>query len=578
MIGIYPLKLHFPIQFHFAIKPFQTSAVVVYQQSLTITRVEPHIADRLVFCKSQITISIDFAQLISQTPNDLSLFLEILRSGFACNSEMTSRLKEDEKNERTIRNLLKLPENRRCINCNNLGPQYVCTNFWTFVCTTCSGIHREFTHRVKSVSMAKFTSQEVSALQGGGNASAKEIYFKEWDPQRQAFPDSSNIERLRDFIRHVYVDKRYTGEKWVDKGLSERHTQSGTSDVKILKNSNEERRSENGKSPDSQRDEDVSSPPVMRPVRDILGEKVSPLRIIEPPKADGASRRQRSVSTSSLASFNWNPVAEVKTESSLINFDDLPEPPPSTIQPSTSSNNNWANFDSVQETKTSHTTSNLLDVLLELSVPASFSDVRPQQSYLPVTGNQASTQADVKKELPADLFSFNYSSFGAPQYGMGFNMHYNVPAPMPPAYLQPSRPLNPFDAHGSSSLQATTFPSMARLQGVLPNMAPPLGIHRTSSLGTFSQTWMPTQSSTIQRTSSLGTPSPAWMPTQSSHPFSVSPQLPAYGSTLPYGQFMPPPRPQEGGFGSGNTSFRSFNHNQQQSGPSFFSAGGNPFG
>lgn len=28
---------------------------------------------------------------------------------------------------------------------------------------------REFTHRVKSVSMAKFTSQEVDALQKGGN-------------------------------------------------------------------------------------------------------------------------------------------------------------------------------------------------------------------------------------------------------------------------------------------------------------------------------------------------------------------------------------------------------------------------
>lgn len=28
---------------------------------------------------------------------------------------------------------------------------------------------REFTHRVKSVSMAKFTSQEVESLQKGGN-------------------------------------------------------------------------------------------------------------------------------------------------------------------------------------------------------------------------------------------------------------------------------------------------------------------------------------------------------------------------------------------------------------------------
>lgn len=28
---------------------------------------------------------------------------------------------------------------------------------------------REFTHRVKSISMAKFTTQEITALQEGGN-------------------------------------------------------------------------------------------------------------------------------------------------------------------------------------------------------------------------------------------------------------------------------------------------------------------------------------------------------------------------------------------------------------------------
>ncbi|KAL4604442.1 hypothetical protein ACB092_10G194500 [Castanea dentata] len=87
--------------------------------------------------------------------------------------------KEDEKNERIIRGLLKLTENRRCINCNSMGPQYVCTNFWTFVCTTCSGIHREFTHRVKSVSMAKFTSQEVTALQEGRNKVDMHGFFSE---------------------------------------------------------------------------------------------------------------------------------------------------------------------------------------------------------------------------------------------------------------------------------------------------------------------------------------------------------------------------------------------------------------
>ncbi|KAG2685386.1 hypothetical protein I3760_10G123000 [Carya illinoinensis] len=125
--------------------------------------------------------------------------------------------REEERNERIIRGLMKLPPNRRCINCNSLGPQYVCTNFWSFVCTTCSGIHREFTHRVKSVSMAKFTSQEVEALQNGGNQRAREIYLKDWDLQMQRLPDSSNVDKIREFIKNVYEDRIYAGGKTSDK-------------------------------------------------------------------------------------------------------------------------------------------------------------------------------------------------------------------------------------------------------------------------------------------------------------------------------------------------------------------------
>lgn len=129
---------------------------------------------------------------------------------------MSSR-REEERNEKIIRGLLKLPPNRKCINCNSLGPQYVCTNFWTFVCMTCSGIHREFTHRVKSVSMAKFTSQEVEALQKGGNQRAREIYLKSWDPQSQWLPNNSNVDKVRDFIKTVYVDKRYSAAQSSDR-------------------------------------------------------------------------------------------------------------------------------------------------------------------------------------------------------------------------------------------------------------------------------------------------------------------------------------------------------------------------
>ncbi|KAJ7545503.1 hypothetical protein O6H91_09G122900 [Diphasiastrum complanatum] len=131
---------------------------------------------------------------------------------------MANRIKEEERHEKIIRNLLKQSGNKRCINCGSLGPQYVCTTFSIFICTACSGVHREFTHRVKSVSMAKFTAVEVAELQAGANERARMIYFKEWDPHRNPLPDNSNPDKLRSFIKNVYEEKRYTGEKSAARG------------------------------------------------------------------------------------------------------------------------------------------------------------------------------------------------------------------------------------------------------------------------------------------------------------------------------------------------------------------------
>ncbi|XWS69868.1 hypothetical protein CRYUN_Cryun03dG0000900 [Craigia yunnanensis] len=418
---------------------------------------------------------------------------------------MASRVKEDEKNERIIRGLLKQPENRRCINCNSLGPQYVCTNFWTFVCTACSGIHREFTHRVKSVSMAKFTSQEVSALQEGGNQRAKEIYFKEWDPQLNSFPDSSNVERLRDFIKHVYVDRRYSGERNYDKSprgkmgdkedfyenrrtdgyqggsrsppyerrYSERSSPGGRHDDRNSRYGYDERRSpgydqesrqygdyrksparpevvndwrredrfgngrkpENrrisdgdpkleGRSPDQPKELESSSPPVVRPVREILGENVIPLHISEPPNANvrrtvDGPQIQRTASSSSLGSISGNP-AEVKLETtgSLIDFDADPEPPvastvpqtqqttvtQSIVQPTSSANdNNWASFDFTPRTNVSQAPSNvnsLNSVPSQLSVAAS------------VPGHLSGVSSGVGGQVPAHVANVNVAPLG----------------------------------------------------------------------------------------------------------------------------------------------------------------------
>lgn len=141
--------------------------------------------------------------------------------------------REEERNEKIIRGLMKLPPNRKCINCNSVGPQYVCTNFWTFICLSCSGIHREFTHRVKSVSMAKFTTQEVRALEQGGNQRARDIYLKDWDWQRMRLPNNSNPDRIREFIRAVYVEKKYAGGKSTNKPATDSESvKSNDSDMR----------------------------------------------------------------------------------------------------------------------------------------------------------------------------------------------------------------------------------------------------------------------------------------------------------------------------------------------------------
>ncbi|CAD6203437.1 unnamed protein product [Miscanthus lutarioriparius] len=133
--------------------------------------------------------------------------------------------KEEERNERIVRGLLKLPPNRRCVNCNGLGPQYVCTSFWTFVCVSCSGIHREFTHRVKSISMSTFNTQEIEALQKGGNQRAKESFLKDFDTQKMRLPDSSNTGSLREFMKAVYVERRYAGGRFSERPPRDKQNQ-----------------------------------------------------------------------------------------------------------------------------------------------------------------------------------------------------------------------------------------------------------------------------------------------------------------------------------------------------------------
>ncbi|XP_014508924.1 probable ADP-ribosylation factor GTPase-activating protein AGD14 [Vigna radiata var. radiata] len=560
---------------------------------------------------------------------------------------MASRLKEDEKNERIIRGLLKLTPNRRCINCNSLGPQYVCTNFWTFVCTSCSGIHREFTHRVKSISMAKFTALEVSALQEGGNQRAKEIYFKEWDPQRHSLPDSSNVDRLRDFIKHVYVDRRFSGEKTNDKPprakgdkddfyeskrtetyqggpksppyedrYSDRSSPGGRSPGYDQENRqyggdyktspgrppiiNDWRREERfgdgrkyednkisdgnhkweGHSPDRTKDSGSSSPPIVRPVREILGENVVPLRISEPPKtnsglaANGSTLTQRTASSSSLASSHGTPV-EVKPETlkSLIDFDDDPEPSvapaiPQAHQtavaelgmPANSNDNNWASFDFAPEAKTPHGPSNvnpLESMLTQLTGPVSLPS-QVSQAQGSVTGSTLAATA-AGGTIASGFSTFPPSGASVTSSGLITASTLNNAGQWASLQYQQQQPLFAAAASQPSIQQATppvggalnnqpwTIPSVPSVQGHHPNTVMPHASHLVPKSANEAKSSVVLQSSTVDmkpsgrselpedlftvKYSSLPAPVPGW---QMGLP-------PSMGISIPYNNVAPIP-------------------------------------
>ncbi|ELR24550.1 Arf GTPase activating protein [Acanthamoeba castellanii str. Neff] len=116
----------------------------------------------------------------------------------------------DEKHQKILRKLLTLPENKKCFDCSEKGPFYACTTLGTFVCTTCSGIHREFQHHVKSISMASFKPEEVQFLEEMGNG---EIWLAYWTPSDYPEPESTDRARVREFMKLKYERKKWHDEE-----------------------------------------------------------------------------------------------------------------------------------------------------------------------------------------------------------------------------------------------------------------------------------------------------------------------------------------------------------------------------
>jgi len=144
----------------------------------------------------------------------------------ASNRASASSRKVKETPNDILQRLKRHPANRKCADCNDKLPTYVNLTFGTFVCASCSGIHREFSHRVKGMSHSEFTMTEIEKLQTMGNEKAASLYLASYNSRtsRLKEPNAStngndstlNLQKTKAWIRAKYVDKSWCksdGEK-----------------------------------------------------------------------------------------------------------------------------------------------------------------------------------------------------------------------------------------------------------------------------------------------------------------------------------------------------------------------------
>lgn len=98
--------------------------------------------------------------------------------------------------ENALKQVRKVEANKFCFECEERGPQYADMDHGTLVCTTCAGYLRELQFRIKGLSMATFTMDEVNQLKAGNETAGGLIVIS----TGQVFFSRAE----RDEMRHVY--------------------------------------------------------------------------------------------------------------------------------------------------------------------------------------------------------------------------------------------------------------------------------------------------------------------------------------------------------------------------------------
>lgn len=79
---------------------------------------------------------------------------------------------------RKFKELMKIPENKKCFDCNNMSCQWASINNGIFLCSKCSGFHRGLgveNSYIRSILWDNWTEEQIEYMNKGGNKQLKDL-------------------------------------------------------------------------------------------------------------------------------------------------------------------------------------------------------------------------------------------------------------------------------------------------------------------------------------------------------------------------------------------------------------------
>ncbi|XP_068125033.1 stromal membrane-associated protein 2 [Hyperolius riggenbachi] len=128
---------------------------------------------------------------------------------------MTGKSVRDvERYQAVLSELLLREENKFCADCQAKGPRWASWNIGVFMCIRCAGVHRNLgvhISRVKSVNLDQWTQEQILCMEEMGNGKAKRLY--------EAFLPESFIRPQTDQAVETFIRDKYEKKKYFDRSI-----------------------------------------------------------------------------------------------------------------------------------------------------------------------------------------------------------------------------------------------------------------------------------------------------------------------------------------------------------------------